>query len=108
VRRKSTPVDAESIYTVVDETGQPKTPSFHHKDLADACLRRMSKETSGLTVRRTETTDTQGGVNEALAVLSREQRWLDMSRSNKGEFPALCEGWLTAPKLPSRDEGGAL
>ena len=101
MRRKSTPVDAESIYTVVDETSQPKTPNFHHKDLADACLRTLSKQQDGLSVRKTVSTDTGAGVNEAIAVLSREQRWLDMSRSNKGEFPALCEGWLTAPSRPS-------
>ena len=33
MRRKTTQVDAEPIYTVIGETGQPKTLSFHHKDM---------------------------------------------------------------------------
>ena len=35
--------------------------------------------------------------NTAVDVLSKEQRWLTMARSDRKQFTALCEGWASAP-----------
>ena len=60
-------------------------------------MRVLRKSNPNLQLNRHEADHLDGGVNEALAILSREQRWLNMARGGKAEFNALCEGWMTAP-----------
>lgn len=83
---------------IVSDKVRSLTPAFYHEELAAAAERELSKDYPNLEVVGHTPQEQGSGFEDALAVLSRETRWLLMSRSNKPSFSALCEGWASHPR----------
>lgn len=96
--RKPKNLNPKTLWIVGDSNRQI-TPSFYHEELARAAHRELSKDREGLEVRSRKAEVVQAGFSDALSVLSRESRWLDMAQRDRKNFAALCEGWLSALKI---------
>jgi hypothetical protein len=95
--RQPRKVDPRRTYVVADGH-TPLTPAFYHPELARTCLRELSKDRDDLELaERPAAEGDDASFNTAVDVLSKEQRWLTMARSDKKQFTALCEGWASAP-----------
>ena len=97
--RQPRKVDPRRTYVVADTaTHTPLTPSFYHPELAKACLRELAKDREGLDIVSGPAAEgDDASFTTAVDVLSKEQRWLTMARSDRKQFTALCEGWASAP-----------
>ena len=71
---------------------------FYHEELAKAAHRELLKEREGLDLRRHEAGSSEAGFDDAVTILPRYNRWLNMAREDKRYVTVLCEGWLTGPK----------
>ena len=84
-----------TTFVVVDDSNKLFAPPFCHQQLSKACFRELSRETPGLQILERPAETPAGSFGEAVTVVSREFRWLEMSRSQKSLFSALCEGWAS-------------
>lgn len=109
VKRQTKPIDANITYTVCrldDEKLQQVSPLLYHREIAEACLRehKLKDSTAQIETQNYHPDDiSEGGFSEALGVISRESRWLDLTKNDKRTFSALCEGWATLLPLVALD-----
>ena len=96
MKRRTRKLDPKTLWVVTD-SNQPITPPFYHEELAKAAHRELSKENESLELRQDEAGSSEAGFDDAVTILSRENRWLNMAREEKRYFQVLCEGWLTGP-----------
>jgi len=91
---KPTPINPDKTYAVASTSGNRLSPNFFHMELANYCQRAMKKDLgiTGLTIVELPNKSV-GDMIDALEILTREQRWLEMAIHQKASFSALCEGW---------------
>lgn len=100
-KRLTKPIDPYISYTVcrvADEKLQQISPLLYHREIADACLRehKLKDDTARIETQNFHPDDTAaGGFSEALGIISRESRWLELTKNDKQTFSTLCEGWAT-------------
>ena len=92
--RRPKPLDPTTMSVVVDGR-TPLTPRFYHEELGKAALRQISKVRESAQLQTVEAGPADGSFEDAVQIVSRESRWLAMSRQDKGTFEALCEGWVS-------------
>ena len=92
-KRKPTRLNFSLTYVVVSGD-KPVTPAFYHRDLANSVVRELSTDTRTLEVREAPA-DTDGSFIDGAAMMEREMRWLDLARSDKRAFSALCDVWAS-------------
>ena len=90
-------LDPKILWVITDDN-QPISPTFYHTDLARAALRELSKEREGQELNQQQAEVSDAGFEDAINVLSRENRWLNLAQRDRKSFSVLCEGWLTGPK----------
>ena len=97
-RPKRKRLDPKTQWIISDSTNQPVAPAFYHQELAKSVMRELSRDITGLELRREDAQSVDGSFVETVHILSREDRWLDTAQRDKRYFQGLCEGWLTCPK----------
>ena len=100
-KRKLSRLNPRLTYVVVSGD-RSITPAFFHKELAVAAQRELSSENETLEVKEVPSSHApDDSFDVAVDVMSREGRWLQMSKNDKRAFSALCEGWASIAGNPA-------